>query len=126
MYPADDYKHMKYHAHLLTNTEEFLEKYPSLKKHKEFKCHIKEIKYVTLVYDPHSPYFREFDDVIKRKSAVVNELKYPATKETIDIIHYRDEEVNRLAMRICRLIGGHELATLAVLSDDYYRVLDLI
>jgi len=117
---------MKYVAHNMTDISEFIEKYPSLKKYSEFNCHIKEVKYVTLVYDPHSPYFREFDDVIKRKTAVVNELKYPASKETIDMIHCRDEEVNNLAMRICRLIGGHELATLAVLSDDYYRTLALI
>ena len=126
MYPSEDYKHMKYTILAHEDKDEFFKKYPSLKKYKEFEAHEKDIRYVTLVYDPHSPYFREFDDVIKRKSAVVNELKYPASKETINMIHCRNEEVNKLAMRVCRLIGGHELAILAVLSDDYYRVLDLI
>jgi hypothetical protein len=126
MYPAEDYKNMKYTILAHEDKETFFKKYPSLKKYKEFKAHEKDIKYVTFVYDPNSPYFREFDDVIKRKTAVANELHYPANRETIDILHCRNDEINKLAMRVCRLIGGHELSTLAVLSDDYYRMLDLI
>lgn len=125
MYPAEDYKNMKYDIHLLDKKDEMFQKFPVFKKFKEFENPLKDIKYVTLVYDPHSPYFREFDDVIKRKNAVTDYLKY-TVDEAIEIIHCRNEQVNRLAMRLCRLIGGHELSTLSVLSDDYYRMLDLI
>lgn len=129
---AEDFEKLYIRVDLLGERESVLETFPQLKSIKLFNTefdqnlsYVKVFKFIVYLYDRHSP-FRNIKDIGLRRVEVADYVSF--NKETgkflpqyMDIILWKNDKVNAMAIEYCRLQKSIVFSKLCMREDWLYK-----
>lgn len=128
-----DYKDILYPVHTLKKGVDIFTAFPKLLDYEEFCGRLpaqlpinKVFKFIVYTYDEKSPFVLQIDDLIQRKKEAVQAAGFIATDNRFpeavnDMLNCKNERVNEMIIRYCRL-QGKDFTNLMASQEAFYQI----
>ena len=125
-----DFKGLTWNIHGADEKAKITELIPTIKLYNEFKGlkDIRVIKYIVYLYDSKTP-FKSIDNFTTRKKQAAELAGFKVDdkgnyQDKYDkIISGKDKQVNKMAIRYCRIQRSPQFAKLVIFEESYYNEL---
>lgn len=130
-----EFKGMKYNPAKVSEAKSVFDVYPELKEYSEFIASPgKELdnnlvmRYIFCMYDKGTPYLIKYNDVIKRKLEIANDLGFEKNEKGIFSEHVdkmlkgKNVRVQRKIVAFIRMFHDYEWAYHITMAENYYNL----
>ena len=132
-FKSQDFKDILYPVHTLKKGVDIFTAFPKLLDYEEFCGRLpaqlpinKVFKFIVYTYDEKSPFVLQIDDLIQRKKEAVQAAGFIATDNRFpeavnDMLNCKNERVNEMIIRYCRL-QGKDFTNLMASQEAFYQI----
>ena len=130
-----EFKGMIYNPSRITESKSVFDVYPELSKYHEFVAAPGKglnndmiMRYIFLMYDKETPYLKKYQDTIKRKLEILNDLGFEKDKKGVfteaveSVIKGNNVRVQRKIVAFIRMFNDYEWTYHITLAENYYNL----